>query len=63
MAQVAAQNLKDITEALRWARDGDRALEIFAGGSKRAIGRRLNMRTGFASKRSMAFYFTSPKSS
>ena len=39
MAQVAAQNLKDITEALRWARDGDRALEIFAGGSKRAIGR------------------------
>ncbi len=39
MAQVAAQNLKDITEALRWARDEDRALEIFAGGSKRAIGR------------------------
>ncbi len=39
MAQVAAQNLKDIQEALRWARDGNRALEIFGGGSKRAIGR------------------------
>ena len=39
MAQIAARNLKDIIEALRWARDGDKALEIYTGGSKRAIGR------------------------
>ena len=39
MAQIAARNLKDITEAIRWARDMDKALEIYTGGSKRAIGR------------------------
>jgi glycolate oxidase FAD binding subunit len=39
MAQIAAQNLKDVREALRWARDEDKQLELYSGGTKRAIGR------------------------
>lgn len=38
MAQVAAQNLKDVREAMRWARDEDKHLEIYSGGTKRTIG-------------------------
>ena len=39
MAQIAAQNLKDVREALRWARDEDKHLELYSGGTKRALGR------------------------
>lgn len=39
MAQIAAQNLKDVSEALRWAHYEEKALEIYGGGTKRNIGR------------------------
>ena len=42
MARVAAQNLKDVREALRWARDEDKSLEPYGGGTKRSLGRPLH---------------------
>ena len=39
MARVAAENIKDITEAICWARDEGQALEIYSGGTKRKMGR------------------------
>ena len=36
---VKPRDAKEVEEALRWALDGDKPLEIVGGGSKRAIGR------------------------
>ena len=36
---VKPRDAKEVEEAVRWALDGDRPLEIVGGGSKRAIGR------------------------
>src|SRR6476620_1447743 len=36
---VKPRDAKEVEDALRWALDGDRALEVVGAGSKRAIGR------------------------
>ena len=36
---VKPRDAKEVEEAMRWALDGDKPLEIVGGGSKRAVGR------------------------
>ena len=36
---VKPRDAKEVEEAVRWALDGDKPLEIVGGGSKRAVGR------------------------